>query len=39
VIADDYLVELLAGCGHFTPEERPDQVRARLVALAEQNPV
>jgi hypothetical protein len=38
VIADDYSVELLAGCGHFTPE-RPDQVRSRLVALAEQNPV
>jgi pimeloyl-ACP methyl ester carboxylesterase len=39
VIADDYSVELLAGCGHFIPEERPDHVRSRLVALAEQNPV
>jgi pimeloyl-ACP methyl ester carboxylesterase len=39
VIADDYSVELLAGCGHFIPEERPDRVRAQLVGLAEQNPV
>jgi pimeloyl-ACP methyl ester carboxylesterase len=39
VIADDYSVELLAGCGHFGPEERPDQVRSRLVTLAAQNPV
>jgi pimeloyl-ACP methyl ester carboxylesterase len=39
VIADDYSLELLAGCGHFAAEERPDQVRARLVALTDQNSV
>ena len=38
-LADDYTVELLPGCGHFAPEERPARVRARLVELAEQNPV
>jgi pimeloyl-ACP methyl ester carboxylesterase len=38
-IADDYTLELLAGCGHFTAEERPDHVRSSLVTLAEQNPV
>ncbi|MEA2315516.1 MAG: hypothetical protein QOI03_2208, partial [Solirubrobacteraceae bacterium] len=39
VIADDYSVELLAGCGHFGPEERPNQVRSQLVTLAARNPV
>jgi pimeloyl-ACP methyl ester carboxylesterase len=39
VIADDYSVEILAGCGHFGPEERPDGVRSRLVTMAGQNPV
>jgi pimeloyl-ACP methyl ester carboxylesterase len=34
-LADDYSVELLPGCGHFIPEERPDVVRSRLVALAD----
>jgi pimeloyl-ACP methyl ester carboxylesterase len=33
--ADDYELERVPGCGHFTPEERPDLVRARLVELAE----
>jgi pimeloyl-ACP methyl ester carboxylesterase len=33
-IADDYAVELVAGCGHFLPEEAPDLVRARITELA-----
>jgi pimeloyl-ACP methyl ester carboxylesterase len=37
--ADDYSVAMLAGCGHFTPEERPDKVRSLLSSLAEQNPI
>ncbi|WP_063000661.1 alpha/beta fold hydrolase [Nocardia mikamii] len=32
--ADDYTVEYVHGCGHFIPEERPDLVRDRLLALA-----
>lgn len=32
--ADDYTVEYVDGCGHFIPEERPDLVRDRLLALA-----
>ncbi len=32
--ADDYRLELVAGCGHFIADERPDLVRRRLVALA-----
>ncbi|WP_227980551.1 alpha/beta fold hydrolase [Nocardia spumae] len=32
--ADDYTVEYVSGCGHFIPEERPDLVRDRLLALA-----
>ncbi|MEU7632320.1 alpha/beta hydrolase [Nocardia sp. NPDC049220] len=32
--ADDYRLELVANCGHFIAEERPDLVRARLVELA-----
>jgi pimeloyl-ACP methyl ester carboxylesterase len=35
-IADDYTLELLPGCGHFTPEERPETVRTRLIELAGQ---
>ncbi|WP_040811115.1 alpha/beta fold hydrolase [Nocardia concava] len=31
--ADDYTVELVEGCGHFIVDERPELVRARLVAL------
>jgi pimeloyl-ACP methyl ester carboxylesterase len=38
-IADDYSVAMLPGCGHFTPEERPDEVRSLLSSLAEQNPI
>ncbi|MEU7216719.1 alpha/beta fold hydrolase [Nocardia iowensis] len=32
--ADDYTLERVANCGHFITEERPDLVRARLIALA-----
>jgi pimeloyl-ACP methyl ester carboxylesterase len=32
--ADDYRLELVAGCGHFIAEERPALVRERLIALA-----
>ncbi|MFJ9743564.1 alpha/beta fold hydrolase, partial [Streptomyces sp. NPDC101166] len=32
--ADDYKLELVEGCGHFVVDERPDLVRARLIALA-----
>ncbi len=32
--ADDYRIELIAGCGHFIAEERPALVRERLVTLA-----
>lgn len=32
--ATDYTVEYVPGCGHFIPEERPDLVRAHLLALA-----
>ncbi|MEU1210355.1 alpha/beta hydrolase [Nocardia sp. NPDC005825] len=32
--ADDYTLELVDGCGHFVVDERPDLVRARLIALA-----
>jgi pimeloyl-ACP methyl ester carboxylesterase len=32
--ADDYQVDLIAGCGHFIAEERPALVRERLVTLA-----
>ncbi|WP_067539588.1 alpha/beta fold hydrolase [Nocardia crassostreae] len=32
--ADDYTLELIAGCGHFVADERPDLVRARLLELA-----
>ena len=38
-IADDYSVQLLPGCGHFTPEERPDHVRSELVTLAGQSTI
>jgi pimeloyl-ACP methyl ester carboxylesterase len=33
--ADDLEVELVAGCGHFTPEERPELVADRALALFE----
>lgn len=32
--ADDYTVEYVDRCGHFIPEQRPDLVRDRLLALA-----
>ena len=32
--ADDYRLERIAGCGHFVADERPDLVRARVIALA-----
>ncbi len=32
--ADDYTIEYVDGCGHFIPEERPDLVRAHLIASA-----
>ncbi|RZS37016.1 pimeloyl-ACP methyl ester carboxylesterase [Herbihabitans rhizosphaerae] len=32
--AEDYTLELVSGCGHFIPEERPDLVRTRLIELA-----
>lgn len=31
--ADDYQVEFVSGCGHFITDERPDLVRAQLIAL------
>lgn len=31
--ADDYTLELVAGCGHFIADERPDLVRDRVAAL------
>ncbi|MFC9440437.1 alpha/beta fold hydrolase [Nocardia sp. NPDC057030] len=34
--ADDYTLERVANCGHFIAEERPELVRARLIALAEE---
>lgn len=36
--ARDYTVEPVPGCGHFIADERPELVRARLVALAEEFP-
>ena len=32
-VADDMAVEVLPGCGHFVPEERPDVVAATVRAL------
>jgi pimeloyl-ACP methyl ester carboxylesterase len=32
--ADDYRLEPVRDCGHFIADERPDLVRARLIALA-----
>ncbi|QLY33194.1 alpha/beta fold hydrolase [Nocardia huaxiensis] len=32
--ADDYRLVPVSGCGHFIADERPDLVRAQLVALA-----
>lgn len=32
-LADDYQLELIDGCGHFTPDERSDLVRRRLIEL------
>nr|WP_237741715.1 alpha/beta hydrolase [Tsukamurella sp. 1534] len=38
-LAEDYRLELVDGCGHFLPEERPELLRARLTALvAERGP-
>jgi len=34
-LADDYELELVEDCGHFIVDERPDLVRARLIALAD----
>ena len=34
--ADDYTLELVEGAAHFIIDERPDLVRARLIALAEE---
>jgi pimeloyl-ACP methyl ester carboxylesterase len=36
--ADDYSLELIADCGHFIVDERPDVVRDRLVGLAARFP-
>lgn len=34
--AEDYRLEPVHGCGHFVADERPDLVRARLLALADE---
>lgn len=34
--AEDYILERVPHCGHFITDERPDLVRARLVALADE---
>jgi pimeloyl-ACP methyl ester carboxylesterase len=31
--ADDLAVEVMPGCGHFVPEERPELVAERALAL------
>ncbi|HEX3802153.1 MAG TPA: alpha/beta hydrolase [Solirubrobacteraceae bacterium] len=36
--ANDYTLELVADCGHFIADERPDIVRERLVAMAAEFP-
>lgn len=35
--ADDYTIEMV-DCGHFIADERPELVRAKLIALAEEIP-
>jgi pimeloyl-ACP methyl ester carboxylesterase len=37
--ADDYTLELVADCGHFIVDERPDVVRERLIATAAEFPL
>jgi pimeloyl-ACP methyl ester carboxylesterase len=36
--ADDYTLELIADCGHFIADERPDLVRERLITIAAEFP-